>query len=114
MFNLYYGEEFVDILGDGNYWISNCGRVYSRFKDDFIKHTTNEGGYERVLIQGKNYFVHRLVAFCFLRYPTDKGDVNALVVDHIDGNTHNNNVFNLRWATQSDNNRARRRGLNNG
>lgn len=46
----------------------------------------------------KDYRVHRLV------YRTYKGDIPVgMVIDHIDGNTRNNNIDNLRCVTISEN-----------
>lgn len=42
--------------------------------------------------------IHRLVAKAFIPNPENKPEV-----DHIDGNTKNNNVTNLRWVTSSEN-----------
>lgn len=104
MITYYEGEQFEDIFGDGEYLISNHGRVYSTVTKKFLRTQTNETGYKRIRIQKHGaYYVHRLVAECFLRLPTNKGDVNLLIVDHIDGNRTNNNVFNLRWITQREN-----------
>lgn len=48
----------------------------------------------------KTYLVARLVAMAFLPMPFDK-----LTVNHIDGDTTNNNVSNLEWSTIAENNR---------
>jgi hypothetical protein len=49
---------------------------------------------------GNNYrrFVHRLVALAFLGDPP----TTEHTVDHIDTNSMNNNLENLRWATKSE------------
>ncbi len=49
-----------------------------------------------VLSDGKNHFIHRLMAKTFL--PDEKEHVN-----HIDGNKQNNQLSNLEWATPKEN-----------
>ena len=67
-----------------------------------IKQRTNKGGYKAVNLylngKMKTYKVHRLVALTFIANPDNKP-----CVDHIDGNRTNNNVNNLRWVTNSEN-----------
>ena len=58
-----------------------------------------ETGYYRVMLNGKNKCVHKLVAEAFIPNPENKPQV-----DHIDGDVCNNKVFNLRWVTQKENN----------
>jgi hypothetical protein len=55
-------------------------------------------GYMRVRHNGKNYYVHRLVAETWLHNPEKKPQV-----DHIDNNKSNNTLANLRWVTPSEN-----------
>ena len=50
------------------------------------------------MIKKKQYYVHRLLALAFIDNPR-----NCPVVDHIDMNTKNNTLSNLRWATKSEN-----------
>ena len=57
-----------------------------------------ETGYYRVMLNGKNKCVHKLVAEAFIPNPENKPQV-----DHIDGDVCNNKVFNLRWVTQKEN-----------
>ena len=55
-------------------------------------------GYMRVRHNGKNYYVHRLVAETWLHNAEKKPQV-----DHIDNNKSNNTLANLRWVTRSEN-----------
>jgi len=57
---------------------------------------------------GKTFRIHRLIALAFIENPENKE-----CVDHIDGNSQNNNLTNLRWATISENNRNSKMNVNN-
>ena len=58
----------------------------------------NYNGYIRVVINNKTYTLHRLVALTFLSNPNNKPQIN-----HIDGNKTNNNITNLEWVTNQEN-----------
>lgn len=61
-------------------------------------------GYRRVCIKGKLYLVHRLVAETFIPNPDNKPQV-----DHIKREEKSNNdVSNLRWVTNIENQYNRR------
>lgn len=84
------------------YYISNFGSVIRIKTNRTIKIQTDKAGYKYVqLYKNKkryNYFVHRLVAECYL-LPSEK----HMEVNHIDGNKSNNHYSNLEWVTPSQN-----------
>jgi len=55
-----------------------------------------ESNYKRVKIEGQCFLVHRVIFFIHNGHLPD-------VVDHIDGNSLNNNPYNLREATNGQN-----------
>lgn len=57
------------------------------------------GNYLKIHYEGKQYFLHKLIAEAFIPNPYNKPHV-----DHIDTNTLNNNIENLRWCTTKENN----------
>lgn len=74
--------------------------VKSRIKKPFI---SREGyGYVQLYENDKRTVcaIHRLVATAFIPNPDNKPMVN-----HLDGNKLNNNVYNLEWCTCSENHR---------
>jgi len=109
-------EVWKEICGfDGNYLVSNYGRVKSTFKvierSDGTSHTrvskvlkpaTDARGYLRVAMSHKGRLitkkVHRLVAIAFI-----ENKLNYPQVNHIDCNKKNNHFSNLEWVTNSQN-----------
>lgn len=120
MYQLVKTEVFRPVKGyEGLYEISNFGRVKSlpkiigrRMKSEtFLTVRISAQGYAMVgLCKNSKLFnasVHRLMAEAFLPNPQNKATIN-----HIDGNKLNNDLSNLEWATQSENNvHAYRTGL---
>ncbi len=52
--------------------------------------------YKRFYLKGKRYYLHRILAICFVENPANFGFVN-----HIDGNSLNNTISNLEWCHNS-------------
>ena len=94
-------EEFVDIPGYEGYKANRLGQVMGKCGKIMSPQTITDG-YKRVQLKlpdgPKSMLVHRLIALTFIPNPDNK-----LYIDHIDKNTSNNCVDNLRWVTQSEN-----------
>lgn len=67
-----------------------------------------EDGYQRIRVDGKYYYVHRLVWFL----KTSKEIPDDLFIDHIDGNRLNNSFENLRLASSQENQYNKFRQIN--
>lgn len=107
-------EEWKPIKGyEGLYEVSNMGRVKSLYhgKERILSISDDSSGYKGVNLTKQTVIkrkqVHRLVAEAFIPNPT-----NLPVVNHLDGDKHNNCVSNLEWCTKKENtNHAIKTGL---
>ena len=96
--------EQKDIPGyDGWYQASTDGRIWSCKTGKFLKGTHTGGGLQISTMNHGDQYIHRLVALTWI----DNDRPDAIVVDHINRNTRDNNVENLRWLTHSENNHNR-------
>jgi hypothetical protein len=95
-------EEFKIIKDFPNYSISNLGNI-ANIKTGRILKPSISNGYNVVLLRLNNRSigksVHRLIAETFIPNP-----LNKPFVDHIDNCRTNNDISNLRWCTQTENN----------
>lgn len=97
----------------GSFIVYENGDIYNNKTKNKLKHVENGGGYLKVGLyclnnKHKLYYVHRLLAMAFIPNPENK-----LFINHIDGNTKNNNLSNLEWCTKSENGlHAYKLGLN--
>ncbi|WP_414046088.1 HNH endonuclease [Macrococcus equi] len=89
------------------FYASVYGDVYSMHKKTklvkLLKKQISIQGYHRVMINGKNKRIQRLVAKAYLEDYTEQ-----LQVNHIDGNKLNNRLDNLEMCTNADNNKHRK------
>lgn len=107
--------EWRTVAGwEGKYLISNTGSVHrtnpsyrNGYKVEVLARPTKTGYLQAWLggAQGRNHYIHRLVAFAFIGAPpSDRHEIA-----HWDGNKANNSVNNLRWATRAENSADKRR-----
>ena len=89
----------TEITGYENYTIDETGLVMNTKFNRIRKHWINKDGYLMIGLskngKQKKFLVHRLLGLTFIPNPN-----NYPEVDHIDINTSNNNLSNLRWATK--------------
>lgn len=107
---IYEDEKFKFIKYPGvnkyQYVISNYGRVFKYINNEEKKIHYDKDGYKKTSIRvtqngiskHTNIFIHRLVAYTFIKKPKD-----CNVVNHIDGNKTNNYYKNLEWTTPKGN-----------
>jgi len=103
---------FKPIPNFSNYLIDKNANIYSLFTRKYLIPSSNNAYLNIGLIndneQKKRMYIHRLLAITFLDNPDNKP-----CIDHIDRNTRNNNLENLRWCTSKENRRNSRRQTNN-
>lgn len=79
-----------------NYYVFKNGKVYNEKRSIFLKPCQCENGSLYISLsvnkKKKNFYIHQLVAMCYLPNPQGKSRVK-----HKDGNKSNNSVENLEW-----------------
>ena len=88
-----------------DYFISKGGNVVSNKRGRFVPlfEHDNGTGYMFVVLTDNNgiakeRYIHRLNAITHIPNPMNKPEVN-----HMDGNTKNNDISNLEWVTRHEN-----------
>ena len=100
--NFPYDPLIRDVPDFPNYQISEDGVVYSKITGKEMTLRKENNGYLRLKLRknGKEnkLYLHRILAEVFI-----ENTKNYDIVDHIDRNSLNNNLQNLRWVTHFEN-----------
>ena len=94
-------SEWIECVCDREYEININYPYQIRRKSDkkILKECVNKG-YVRCTLNGRRYYKHRVIALQFI--PNDDPEVKTQV-DHINRIKTDNRIENLRWVSQSDN-----------
>jgi hypothetical protein len=98
-------EEWRPVAGAPGYEVSDRGRVKSHKRGGprLMRPAPNAGGYLLTSLNGKSYYIHRLVALAFLGEPAP-----GLEVRHLNGDPGDSRLENLAWGTHQENMRDRK------
>lgn len=85
------------------YYADDSGHIWSEKMGRFLKEYDDKDGYKKVELSATDkvhrFSVHRLILETFQPVP----NMQALQVDHIDGDKANNALSNLKWVTCKEN-----------
>lgn len=107
----YEAMKFVTYPGvqPNTYLVTTSGTIFNASTHLPVDQTESNGycGLRLYTIIGRSIplFVHRIVAYEFCNPPMD---YDSRIVNHIDGNKHNNYANNLEWITMAANNQHAR------
>ena len=89
-----YVRELFDYRGGELY--RKVSRANNKVKSGNLVGSDQGNGYREVTIDGKSYYIHRLIFLYHHGYLPE-------FLDHIDGDKSNNDILNLRGVTRSQN-----------
>lgn len=98
-------DDHITGIKPNNYYISNYSRIYSKCSKKFMRSKINKTtGYYDISLQMEagnsvTISIHRLLMMVIK--PLESYDM--VVVNHIDGNKLNNNLYNLEWVSYKEN-----------
>lgn len=104
-------KKQLDIQEDGKFWkqylntnylVSKDGQVYNTKTKILLKQTPNQSGYIRYTLRINNKSYSKQAHILVINTWTNE-NLEGKVVNHIDGNTTNNNIENLEVITKSEN-----------
>ena len=87
----YINEECILIYCDSGNWKNN---------PDWKQVSIHINGYKCIHIGSKRYYLHRVIGYLFLGLDIEN---TKQFIDHIDGDTQNNNLENLRIVSNQQN-----------
>jgi hypothetical protein len=99
-------EEFPNhfFFEDGNIYNRQKGPGGYRFIVGSKPNSDNHKTYKIINTNNTSYYIHILICMAFhpIEGKTKYEDYKDLEVNHIDGNTENNNASNLEWSTREE------------
>lgn len=97
-------EHWMVIEGHPDYEVSNFGQVRNKKTGRLLEpRGLTSNGSLRVHMDGKKYYIHRLVANAFMDIDKTKS------IGHVDGDKHNNELSNLKVLGESSTSRYTRK-----
>jgi len=104
--------NYKQIAGYSNYLIYEDGKIWTKYKNRFLKpriQTRKSDGRQVYVLdlcknkKRKTFLLARLLGIHFIPNP-----LNKIQIDHIDRNSLNNDLSNLRWVTLEEQSRNRK------
>lgn len=96
-------EIWIEAINNSNYKVSNRGRVWNIANNNILS-SSNTCGYYKVRLskngETEDWLVHKLI---YCSFNKEQNIPQGFIIDHIDGDKHNNYLNNLRKISLSEN-----------